>query len=118
MVSVEDTIRLIDWLVISLKNVSRSATQIDLPLLTSSTRVRCREISGADLIPIVDLLTTGFKDRNRQYWLTAIDRLSEYDGPGWISQVWLSAGMRGHSGRRHPVDFFRPSDEWGHAHSL
>jgi hypothetical protein len=43
--------------------------------LTPSLKVRCREICDDDLASITELLTRGFPERGRDYWLRAIERL-------------------------------------------
>jgi hypothetical protein len=43
--------------------------------------LRCREICSADVGPIADLLTRGFPERTREFWLRALRRLSEHSVP-------------------------------------
>jgi hypothetical protein len=43
--------------------------------MSSSQKVRCRQIEPADLEVVVDLLTQGFTGRTRKYWARAIDVL-------------------------------------------
>lgn len=44
-------------------------------------RIRCREIGTADIDGIVDLLTTGFRIRPRDFWVRAFRRLSDHSTP-------------------------------------
>lgn len=44
-------------------------------------RVRCRQISSADIDGVVNLLTTGFRIRRRGFWVRAFERLSEHATP-------------------------------------
>jgi hypothetical protein len=44
-------------------------------------RLRCREIGSADIDRIADLLTRGFPERTREFWLRALSRLSEHSAP-------------------------------------
>ncbi|CAM6054506.1 unnamed protein product [Sphagnum tenellum] len=51
------------------------------PVLPSTTtKIGCREILPTDLEAVINLLTTGFQ-RDRQYWVNAIHRLSEHTTP-------------------------------------
>ena len=43
--------------------------------------VRCRQIRGDDLDPIVNLLTEGFPDRPRKYWTSGFARLAARELP-------------------------------------
>jgi hypothetical protein len=44
-------------------------------------RLRCREIASVDVGRIADLLTRGFPERTREFWLRALKRLSEHSAP-------------------------------------
>jgi hypothetical protein len=48
---------------------------------TLDLRLRCREIGSADVGRIADLLTRGFPERTREFWLRALRRLSEHSAP-------------------------------------
>lgn len=43
----------------------------------AAAKVACRVIEPADVPDIVDLLTEGFPERNRSYWLRGLDRLGQ-----------------------------------------
>ena len=47
----------------------------------SAVASRCREISDADLGSIAVLLSNGFPNRSRAYWLGALDRLKKHSAP-------------------------------------
>jgi hypothetical protein len=44
-------------------------------------RVRCREITAADVDGVVNLLTTGFRRQTRDFWIRAFNRLSQHQTP-------------------------------------
>jgi hypothetical protein len=44
-------------------------------------RIRCREIRPGDLNAVADLLTRGFRSRNREMWVSRLKRLSEHLTP-------------------------------------
>ena len=44
-------------------------------------RIRCREISAADVDGVVNLLTSGFRERTRDFWVCALNRLSRHSNP-------------------------------------
>jgi hypothetical protein len=46
-----------------------------------SPRVRCREIEDGDTAGVVNLLTRGFRERSRDFWVRAIHRLAEHPTP-------------------------------------
>src|SRR6516162_9820014 len=41
-------------------------------------RIRCRQIASADIDGVVNLLTSGFRIRSRDFWVRAFQRLSEH----------------------------------------
>ena len=43
--------------------------------MSSSQKVRCRQIEASDLGVVIDLLTQGFPGRTRKYWAKAVDVL-------------------------------------------
>ncbi|WP_210419010.1 hypothetical protein [Bradyrhizobium sp. NAS80.1] len=43
--------------------------------------IRCREIEIADLDAVADLLTRGFAERSRDFWMDGLRRLSEREVP-------------------------------------
>jgi hypothetical protein len=47
----------------------------------SAANIRCREIGTADIEGIVNLLTSGFRQRTRDFWVRALRRLSEHPTP-------------------------------------
>jgi hypothetical protein len=47
----------------------------------STVASRCREIADADLGSIAVLLSNGFPNRSRAYWLGALDRLKKHSAP-------------------------------------
>lgn len=49
--------------------------------VSPGTPTRCREIVATDLDRVIDLLTTGFTERRRDYWEKAIRRLSVHPTP-------------------------------------
>jgi hypothetical protein len=49
--------------------------------MSLSPQLHCREIGAEDLDRIVDLLTTGYGIRGRDFWARRIRRLSEYSAP-------------------------------------
>jgi hypothetical protein len=49
--------------------------------MSLSPQLHCREIGAEDLDRIVDLLTTGYGIRGRDFWTRRIRRLSEYSAP-------------------------------------
>ncbi len=44
-------------------------------------QIRCRQIGAADINGIVNLLTSGFRIRPRDFWVHALKRLSEHSTP-------------------------------------
>jgi hypothetical protein len=48
---------------------------------SSELRIRCREIGSTDLDRVVDLLTRGFRIRTRDFWVRALQLLSEHCTP-------------------------------------
>ena len=52
-----------------------------LDVVSQPARIRCREIGTADIERIVNLLTSGFRNRTRGYWVRALKRLSEHPTP-------------------------------------
>ena len=53
---------------------------------SADLRIRCREIGSADVDRIADLLTRGFPERTREFWLRALRRLSEHSAPEGFPQ--------------------------------
>jgi hypothetical protein len=49
--------------------------------LTTAQKIRCREISEADIDAVADLLTRGFVGRSRGYWLQGLRRQAERQVP-------------------------------------
>jgi len=49
--------------------------------LTIAQKIRCREISEADIDAVADLLTRGFVGRSRGYWLQGLRRQAERQVP-------------------------------------
>jgi hypothetical protein len=55
--------------------------------------VSCRSIADRDLPAVVDLLSRGFRERTREFWTTALDRLAQHPTPagypkyGYILEV-------------------------------
>jgi hypothetical protein len=47
--------------------------------VSSVSKVHCRQISEADIPAIATLLTRGFPNRNRQFWLHALEQLKRRD---------------------------------------
>jgi hypothetical protein len=52
-----------------------------LDVVSQPARIRCREIGTADVERIVNLLTSGFRNRTRGHWVSALKRLSEHPTP-------------------------------------
>jgi hypothetical protein len=52
-----------------------------MPMSPLPPRVRCRQIDATDIDQIVDLLTSGFRTRSRDFWVRALQRLSEHPAP-------------------------------------
>lgn len=53
-------------------------------------RIRSRQISSADIDRVVSLLTSGFRIRGRDFWVRALQRLSEHDtAPGFPRYGYL-----------------------------
>jgi hypothetical protein len=44
-------------------------------------RIRCRQIETGDIPAVATLLTRGFPNRNRQFWLHALDQLTRREPP-------------------------------------
>ncbi|MFZ3353545.1 MAG: acyl-CoA acyltransferase, partial [Xanthobacteraceae bacterium] len=44
-------------------------------------KIRCREISEADIDAVADLLTRGFVGRSRGYWMQGLRRQAERQVP-------------------------------------
>jgi hypothetical protein len=44
-------------------------------------KIRSRQITNMDIPTVVELLAKGFPDRNRQYWLNALERLQHFATP-------------------------------------
>jgi hypothetical protein len=58
--------------------------------LAESPRIRCREVGAADLDPVADLLTSGFPDCGRDFWVLALARLSAHlTPPGYPKYGYL-----------------------------
>jgi hypothetical protein len=53
---------------------------------SADLHIRCREIGSADVDRIADLLTHGFPERTREFWLRALRRLSEHAAPAGFPQ--------------------------------
>jgi hypothetical protein len=53
---------------------------------SADLRIRCREIGSADVDRIADLLTRGFPERTREFWLRALRRLSGHVAPAGFPQ--------------------------------
>jgi hypothetical protein len=49
--------------------------------ISAASSVRMRQIEFADLSKVADLLQLGFPDKSKNYFLTALRRLSEYEQP-------------------------------------
>lgn len=49
--------------------------------VVSAVEIRCREIGTTDIDGIVNLLTSGFRERTRAFWVRALKRLSEHPTP-------------------------------------
>ena len=55
--------------------------------------ISCRSIADADLPAALDLLSRGFRERTREFWTTALDRLAQHPTPagypkyGYILEV-------------------------------
>ncbi len=56
---------------------------LDHPLVSApGSGLRCREIASTELEQVIDLLTIGFqKERDRTYWINAIQRLIDHPTP-------------------------------------
>jgi hypothetical protein len=48
---------------------------------TTAPRIRCRQVDTADIDGVVNLLTSGFRIRTRDFWVRAFQRLSEHPTP-------------------------------------
>jgi hypothetical protein len=44
-------------------------------------RIRCRAIEDADIEAVTDLLASGFRERQRGFWVRALDRLARHPTP-------------------------------------
>jgi hypothetical protein len=47
----------------------------------AALQIRCREVDDADIDDIIDLLTTGFRVRRREFWAVGLRRLAEHPTP-------------------------------------
>jgi hypothetical protein len=50
-------------------------------MLSPTPVIRCRQIEEGDLSAVANLLTSGFPNRSRQFWLHALDQLSQREPP-------------------------------------
>jgi hypothetical protein len=50
-------------------------------MASPATGLRCRQIGEADIDAVVSLLTRGFPDRNRRFWLAAFEQLTRHEQP-------------------------------------
>jgi hypothetical protein len=50
-------------------------------MVSSVPEIRCRQIEVGDIGPVAELLTRGFPNRNRQFWLRALGQLTRRQPP-------------------------------------
>ena len=55
--------------------------------LRSPVGLRCREIDESDIESVIDLLTTGFIVRSRNYWVRGLDRLMRHSTPPGLPKL-------------------------------
>jgi hypothetical protein len=55
--------------------------------LRSPVGLRCREIDESDIESVIDLLTTGFIVRSRDYWARGLDRLMRHPTPPGLPKL-------------------------------
>ena len=61
----------------------------------SIRRIACREIRVCDLDATADLLTRGFRDRDRRFWVRALHRLTEHPTPRGFAKYGYLLEQRG-----------------------